>query len=390
MLGGRGSGKTDAGAHFVDRHAMGPACLAGAVPHRIGIAAPTLGDARLTSVKGDSGILAHRPAVRFVYADGELFWPNGANGRIFGAFTPEDVERWRGPQHCLVWADELAAWRYLRDCWDMMRLGLRLGEHPRVIVTTTGKPKPFLKELMTWPDTAITRASTQDNPHLTQAVRDALYSIYGGTRLARQELEGDIIDDVVGAYWTRAQLEECRSYAPMDGDAPVMRRIVVAVDPAVTSKPDSDETGIVVTGLGVDGLGWALEDISLRGHPQEWASAAVRAYHRWKADRIVAESNQGGEMVALTIRTVDPNVPVKLVHASQGKRTRAEPVAALYEQKRVRHLMHANLSALEDQMCSWSAQQGEDSPDRIDALVWGLTELMLGSAWGSGQASAIA
>lgn len=390
MLGGRGSGKTDAGAHYVDAHAMGPPCMPGAIPHRIAIAAPTLGDARLTCVKGDSGILAHRPGVRFVQMDGELYWPNGAHGRIFGAYTPEDVERWRGPQHCLVWADELAAWRYLRECWEMMRFGLRLGEHPHAIGTTTGKPRPFLKDLMALPETAITRASTRQNPHLVQAVRDILYSTFAGTRLARQELEGEIVDDVQGAYWTRAQLEDLRSYAPMDGDQPIMRRIVVAVDPAVTSKADSDETGIIVCGLGVDGTGWAIADYSLRGHPQEWAAAAVRAYHRWKADRIVAEANQGGEMVALTIRTVDPNVPVKLVHASQGKRTRAEPVAALYEQKRVRHLMGADLTALEDQMCSWSAQQGEDSPDRIDALVWGLTELMLGSAWGSGQASAIA
>ncbi len=290
-----------------------------------------------------------------------------------------------------MWADELAAWRYLKDCWDNMRLGLRLGEHPKVLVTTTGKPKPFLKELLGWPETAITRASTRMNPHLTKAVRDALYSIYGGTRLARQELEGEIVDDVLGAYWNRDQLEACRSYAPHEDDgSPIMSRIVVAVDPAVTSKATSDETGIVVTALGVDGTGWVLEDVTLRGSPQEWATAAVRMYHKWKADRIVAESNQGGDMVRLTIQTVDGNVPVTLVHATQGKRTRAEPVAALYEQGRIRHLMGADLAAREDQMCGWSASEGEDSPDRIDALVWGITELMLGSSWGQGQASAIA
>ena len=385
MLGGRGSGKTDAGAHYVDQHAMSEPCIDGPVPHRIAIAAPTLGDARLTCVKGDSGILRHRPEARFVQMDGEVIWPNGSLGRIFGAFTPEDVERWRGPQHCLVWADELAAWRYLRDCWDNMRFGLRLGVKPRVIVTTTGKPKPFLKELLKRKDTAVTRASTKMNPHLHQDVRAALYDLYQGTRLARQELEGDIVEDVTGAYWNRAMLEQARRDAP-----PSFRRIVVAIDPAVTSRTDSDETGIIVVALGSDGHGYVLEDCTMKGQPQEWAAQAVIAYHRWKADRIVAEANQGGDMVRLTIETVDRNVPVKLVHATQGKRIRAEPVAALYEQGRVRHLTGADLALLEDQMCSWSAAEGEDSPDRVDALVWGITELMLGSAWSGPVRSAIA
>lgn len=384
MLGGRGSGKTDAGAHYVDRHAMGPACIEGPVPHRIAIAAPTLGDARLTCVKGDSGIQAHDPAVRFVMTDGELYWPNGAHGRIFGAYTPEDVERWRGPQHCLVWADEFAAWRQLKDCWTHMRLGLRLGAHPKAIVTTTPKPRPLLKELMARADSVISRASTNLNPHLVAEVRRALYDLYAGTSLGRQELDGEIVDAVEGALWTRERIEHNRAHIPP------MQRVVVAIDPAVTKRDDSDETGIVVVGLGVNREGYVLKDLTLKGHPAEWARTAVAAYHEHKADRIIAEANNGGEMVEYTIRTIDPNVPIRLVHASRGKRTRAEPVAALYEQNRIHHAMGVELTALEDQMCSWSASDGEDSPDRLDALVWGVTELMLGSPWGSGPLSSIA
>lgn len=383
LLAGRGSGKTDAGAYNVDRHAMGPPCLDGPVPHRIAIAAPTLGDARKTCVRGESGILRHNPDVTFKYTDGELIWPNGSQGAIFGAYQPEDVERWRGPQHCFIWADELAAWRYLSECWEMMDFGFRLGPSPRAILTTTGKPRPLIKALLDDPATVVTRASTNDNPFLAERVRSRLYTKYAGTRLERQELQGGIVEDVDGALWTAERIEKNRAYVP------AMSRIVVAIDPAVTKTERSDETGIIVTGLGVNAEGYVLEDRSLKGHPAEWARAAVAAFHEHKADRIVAESNNGGEMVEHTIRTIDPNVPITLVHASRGKRTRAEPVAALYEQGRVHHKRGADLSILEDQMCSWSAGDGEDSPDRIDALVWGMTELMLGSPWGSGPVSSV-
>lgn len=384
MLGGRGSGKTDAGASFVDEHALGPACIKGDVPHRIAIAAPTRGDARQTCVRGDSGLLSHNRSIQFTQIDGTLAWPNGSVGRIFGAYTPEDVERWRGPQHCLVWADEFAAWRYLNECWAHMRLGLRLGGHPRALVTTTPKPRPLLKELMARSDSVITRASTRQNPHLARGVRDALYDLYAGTGLGQQELEGQIVDAVEGALWSREMLEATRAIAPP------MRRIVVAIDPATTKRDDSDETGIIVVGLGANGEAYTLADYSLKGHPAEWAQAAISAYHEHKADLIVAESNQGGEMVEHTLRTVDSNVPIKLVHASRGKRTRAEPVAALYAKHRAHHAMGANLSVLEDQLCQWSAADGEESPDRLDALVWGMTELMLGNPWGSGSMSSIA
>lgn len=386
ILAGRGAGKTDAGARFVTQHALGPACLEGSVPHRIGIAAPTLGDARLTCVKGESGILRHDQTVRFIYADGELHWSNGAHGRIFGAYTPDDIERFRGPQHCLVWADELAAWRQLDEVWDMMRLGLRLGQHPRVIVTTTGKPRRRLRELLARRDTAVTRASTRDNPYLARGVRDTLYALYGGTRLEAQELGGEIVEDLEGALWRAEMIDRTLPPVTHDGTqtVPAMRRIVVAVDPAVTSRPDSDETGIVVAGLGVDGYAYVLADESLRASPHGWASALVRTYHREKADRVIAEANNGGELVSLTIGTVDASVPVKLVHASQGKRTRAEPVAALYEQGRVRH--PRPLPKLEEQMLTWVPGTGQESPDRVDALVWALTELMLdGNPWAAAR-----
>ena len=385
FVAGRGAGKTDAGAHYVTQHVNGPACLEGPVPHRVAIAAPTLGDARMTCVKGDSGILGHDANARFVLMDGEIVWQNGSRGRVFGAFTPEDVERWRGPQHCLVWADELAAWRYLDECWDMMRLGLRLGDKPRAIVTTTGKPRKLLKTLMSSPLSVVTRATTNDNPHLAQSVRDTLYDLYRGTRMERQELGGEIVEDVEGALWTSAMFDRTQPPTWYDGSAhvPQMRRIVVAIDPAVTSRPDSDETGIIVAGIGTDGLCYVLADESLRSTPHGWASAAVRAFHTWQADRIVAEANNGGEMVTLTLATVDSTVPVKVVHASQGKRTRAEPVVAKYEQGRVRHPYP--LQRLEEQMTTWDPARDTDSPDRVDALVWAITELMLSNPWGGSK-----
>jgi len=279
-----------------------------------------------------------------------------------------------------------------------MRLGLRLGSHPRVVFTTTPKPRRFLKELFARADCTITSAPTAANIHLAQTVRDDLYDLFRGTRWERQELGGQVVDEVDGALWSRGQLEALRGDVPLTWDVakgehvPHMRRIVVAVDPAVTSGEGADETGIVVDGLDMQGRGWLLDDVSLRGTPDAWARAAVDAYHRWGADRIVAEANNGGEMVSLTIRTVEASVPVKLVHATQGKRTRAEPVAALYEQHRIHHRRGADLGAVEDQMCSWEPSS-TDSPDRMDAHVWGITELMVDrSGWAgvTGSGSAIA
>lgn len=368
LVAGRGAGKTEAGSRYVDAHARGEACIAGRVPHRIAIVAPSHDDAVDTCVRGDSGLLRTDPAIRFhpgAAKQADLTWPNGAEAELYGAFAPEDVERFRGPQHCLVWADEFAAWRKLDEAWDMIAFGLRLGPSPRAIITTTPKRRARLRTILDDSATVVSHATTADNPALPEARRRALYDRYGGTALGRQELLAELIDDVPGALWTRDMI----AYRP----APELRRIVVAVDPAVTSTEDSDETGIVIDGLAHDGTGYTLADLSGRMTPVQWARRAVGAYHAYQADRIVAEANQGGDLVSTVIAQVDPSVPVTLVHASRGKRTRAEPVAMRYEQHR---WFHAEpLPELEDQLCSWTGEL-DGSPDRLDAHVWGVTHLV--------------
>lgn len=394
LMAGRGAGKTDAGAHYVDAHAKGPACIEGPTPHRIAIVAPSYEDAVDTCVRGESGLLQANRRIKFTpgaQKSADLTWSNGAEAQLFGTFAPEDVERFRGPQHCLVWADELAAWRKLNDVWDMIAFGLRLGPKPRVVATTTPKRKPKLKELLARAGTVVSHAKTSDNPALPIERREELYRTYGGTTLGRQELDAELIEDVEGALWKRSlfRIEAPPLEAAGGVLVPQMSRLIIAVDPAVTSDPTSDEWGVIGMGLAkkVDQLGrsvgWVLEDRSVQG-VLAGARAAVKLFHELKADQIVAESNQGGEMVRLTIQTVDANVPVKLVHASQGKRTRAEPVVALYEQGRIRHAK--SFPELEDQQCSWDPVTDSDSPDRLDAVVWGATELMLGSQWGGGKA----
>lgn len=393
LVAGRGSGKTDAGSDFVDKHANSPACLDGPVPHRIAIIAPTNPDGYATCVRGESGLLSHNQRITFVAHSekrSDLTWPNGSEAMVFGAFTPEDVQRLRGPQHCLLWCEEWAAWRYMSETWDMARLGLRLGPHPRAIFTTTPRPRQALREMLSSPDAVVSRATTDDNPSLAASVRADLYRVYGGTRLGRQELGGELIDDVPGALWTRVIIDHRAVPRIMrNGVAePDLARVVVAVDPAITSGDASDETGIVVAGLGHDHRGYVLADLSTRMSPIEWARRAIAAYHEHKADRIIAEANQGGDMVATVIRTVDPNVPVTLVHASRGKRTRAEPVAALYEQGKVTHC--EPMPDLEDQLCSYTGEPGESSPDRLDALVWALSGLMLGETASGSDFSMVA
>lgn len=265
--------------------------------------------------------------------------------------------------------DEAAAWRY-PDAWDMLMMGLRLGELPQVVVTTTPRPVPLMKTIQNWPGCVVTRGRTADNAsNLAPTFLTSLMAKYEGTRLGRQELEGEDLDDNPDALWQRDALDAHRVR-----QWPELTRIVVAIDPAVTSRDDSDETGIIVAGVGADRRGYVLADLSGRHKPDAWGRIAINAYHEWKADRIVAESNQGGEMVSHVLRTIDGDVPVRLVHASRGKVARAEPVAALYEQGRVSHV--GTLAKLEDQLCTWS--QGQASPDRMDALVWAVTELMLG------------
>lgn len=377
LLGGRGSGKTDALAHFVDEHVQGPPCAPGYPGgHRPAIIAPTLGDAVESCVNGPSGLRMHNPEVRLIQTAGGTHarWPNGVEAKLFGAFTPEDVERLRaGGNRCLVWAEELAAWHRLDDAWDHMTLGLRLGVRPRVIASTTPKPRPKLKALMQAPGTELTHARTDDNPYLHPDVRAKLYDLYGGTRLGRQELTAELLEDVPGALWTRERLERNRVL-----ETPQLARVVVAVDPSGGSSEGHAEVGIVACGRGVDGHAYILRDVSERLSPERWARRVVDLYHTLKADRIVAEKNYGGEMVEHTLRTVDPTVPVRMVNATRGKRIRAEPVAALDEQAKL-HLVGTGLALLEDQLTQWVPDSGDPSPDRMDAMVWGITELMLGA-----------
>lgn len=393
LLGGRGTGKTETGARFVDDHANGPACLVGSVPHRMAVVSPSHDDSVDTCVRGETGLLRINRSIRFTPGaakQADLTWPNGAEAELFGTFAPEDVERFRGPQHCLIWGDEFAAWRKLEESWDLLQPGLRLGPHPLIVLTTTPKRRPFLRDLIAEPTTVVTRGKTSEAYGLPPERVAALYARYGGTTGGRQELDAELVDDVDEALWRRALIPHGPPpfIYPRGVQTPDYARVVVAVDPAVTSNVNSDETGIVIAALGNDGRGYVLDDRSLRASPAEWARRAVSAYRESGADRIVAEANNGGDLVSTVITAVDDKVPVTLVHAARGKRTRAEPIAALYEQGRVTHVNP--LPELEDQMCSYTGAPGEDSPDRMDALAWALSELfgvkVETDMWGGGQA----
>jgi len=337
--------------------------------------AETSADARDVLVEGDSGILAvHPPDFRPLYEPSKrrLTWPNGAMATMFNAVEPDQL---RGPQHDAALCDELAKWRYARDTWDQLQFGMRLGEHPQVVVTTTPRPIPVLKEILKADDTVITRGSTMDNAaNLAPTFMKAIVDRYAGTRLGRQELDAEMLDDVPGALWTRLMFDATRVKDP-----PPLRRVVIAVDPSGTSGDgEGDDIGIIAAGLGDDGRGYVLGDYSCQLSPEGWARRVAEAYSIHKADRIVAEKNFGGAMVEAVIRAVDGTLPVKMVTASRGKVARAEPIAAFYEQGKVSHV--GGFAALEDQCCAMtpSGYVGENSPDRADALVWALSELMLG------------
>jgi len=372
-LAGRGAGKTRAGGEWVreqaERH---PGC-------RIHLVAPTASDARDVMLEGQSGILRTAPPwFRPVYEPSRrrLSWPNGSLAYLFSA---EEPDRLRGPQCHYAWADELAAWAR-PETWDMLMFGLRLGQHPRICVTTTPKPVRVVRQLLDDPTCAVTRGTTQANArNLAPSFLREILGRYEGTRLYRQEVLGEYLEEVEGALWCRDWIDRDR-VASVDMER--LRRIVVAIDPAVTSDADSDETGIVVAGLGIDGHGYVLEDLSGRSSPDAWARRAVNALDRHGADRIIGEANNGGDLIEHTLRTVRPNVPYRKVHASRGKAARAEPIAALYEQGKVHHV--GGFRELEDQLCSWEPLSGMRSPDRLDALVWALTELMPvgGIGWG--------
>lgn len=368
LLAGRGSGKTDAAARYVDDW------MSSHPGHRLQIIAPTLGDGVEACVLGPSGLKAHNPAIQFVSGIGGTYvrWPNGSEGKLFGAHTPDDVERLRaGGNRHLAWYEELAAWRRLKEALEHSDMGLRLGHRPHAVASTTPKPRKRLIALMKEPGVVVTRATTDDNPHLESHVRQRLYDVYGGTRLGRQELQGEVLTDLPGALWTWDQMDALRVDVTPD-----LVRLVIAVDPAVTASLESDETGIIAVGLGVDGHGYVLDDLTCRLSPDGWGRRAVNAYHERSADRVVAEVNQGGDLVEHLIRTVDPRVAYDSVRASRGKRTRAEPVAALYEQGKVHHV--GTFEDLEGQMASFLPEGSDEGDDRVDALVWGLTYLMLG------------
>ena len=379
VLAGRGFGKTRTGAEMIR------ARVAARMAHRLALVAPTAGDARDIMVEGESGILAVSPPwerPRYEPSKRRLTWPNGALATLFSADEPE---RLRGPQHDAAWCDELASWRN-PEAWDMLMFGLRLGTDPRVVVTTTPRATSLLRGLIVDPTVMVTQASTYENrANLAPAFFGQIISKYRGTRLGRQELEAELLEDVPGALWTRAMLEASRVRA-----VPPLIRVVVAIDPAVSSTERADETGIIVAGKDAAGQGWVLADASGRYQPAEWAKTAVSVYRAHKADRIVAEVNNGGDMVEATLRMIEPNISFAAVRASRGKVTRAEPVAALYEQGRVRHL--GVFPGLEDQMCAFTAdahcspstRSAGYSPDRVDALVWALTDLLVEPMPGEG------
>lgn len=382
ILAGRGFGKTRTGAETIRKWVCGSTPLSAGQCQRIALVAETAPDARDVMVEGESGLLAvHPPDFRPIYEPSKrrVTWPNGAIATLYNATEPDQL---RGPQHDAAWCDELAKWRYCQATFDQLQFGMRLGERPRSIITTTPRPLPILRKMVAEAQkengsVTVTRGSTFDNfDNMPKSFFKEIEDAYGGTRLGRQELEGEILDDIPGALWTRESIDDHRLK-----ESPDLERIYVAVDPAASSHEGSDETGIVVVGFARDSDGYArgyvLADGSLKASPEEWARKAVSLYRQYEADKIIAEKNQGGAMVEAVIRSVDRSVPIELVHASRGKYVRAEPISALYEQGRVHHV--GRFDKLEDQMCLFSVDNIRDentgSPDRVDALVWGLTKL---------------
>lgn len=380
MKGGRGSGKTWTGANVTKKwsHTNPRMLLVGRTSY----------DVRDVMVLGDSGIMAVSPKQwRPVYEPSKrlLTWPNGAQALLRSADEPDSF---RGPQFHKVWGDELASWRYGKETWDNIMLALRLGDDPQMLATSTPRPIKFVKDVLALPTTVVTTDSTYANiENLAESWANDIIRMYRGTRTGLQELEGRVLDDNPYALWTRKNLDETRVYTTPDLD-----EIVVAVDPMVadlTAKDirnegkidydtDTSETGIAVIGRvgmkgSLDSEGYTLDDLSMRGTPLEWCRQVQVAYHRYGADRVVAEANQGGALVKAALHSVDPNMKVELVHASKGKRTRAEPVSNLFAQGRAHNV--GSFAELEDQLCEW--QPGMPSPDRLDALVWGYTDLMV-------------
>ena len=369
LMAGRGFGKSRTGAEAV-KYAV-------EVQGRqwVNLIGPTAADVRDVMVEGESGILSCYPADRaplYEPSKRKLTWFDAAGDvkAIGKTFSADEPDRLRGPQCEIAWGDEIATWKY-PEAWDNMQFGLRLGRNPQSIATTTPRPVKLVRTLLKDPTTVITRGSTYDNrANLAQSFYKTIIKKYEGTNLGRQEIYAELLDDNPNALWRRKTIEGSRvgNRDPHD-----MVRIVVAVDPAVSTSEDSNETGIIVAGVDADGHAYVYEDCSERNTPLGWAQRTVGAFVRHKADRVIAEINNGGNLVEANIRTVAPDIPYRCVRASRGKTIRAEPVAALYEQGRVHHVgMHEQL---EDQMCEY--MPGEESPDRMDALVWAITDLLI-------------
>lgn len=382
VMGGRGAGKTRAGAEWVRAEVEGPRPGDPGRARRVALVGETIDQVRDVMIFGDSGILACTPPDRrpdWEATKKRLVWPNGATATAYSAHDPESL---RGPQFDAAWVDELAKWKKAEVAWDMLQFALRLGDNPRQVVTTTPRNVATLKAILKNPSTVITHAPTVANrAYLAASFLEEVTARYAGTAQGRQELDGLLLEEVEGALWPLARIEAAQSDEINPPD-----RIVVAVDPPVTGHAGSDECGIVVAGVYMQGppQTWravVLEDASVsRASPEVWARAVVAAYERHQADRVVAEVNQGGDLVQTLLRQIDPSLPFRAVRATRGKVTRAEPVAALYEQGRVIH--RRGLDRLEDQMVRMTAAgyAGKGSPDRVDALVWALTELILSPA----------
>ena len=380
VLGGRGAGKTRLGAEWVRALAHGTAPYAARRHRRIALVGESEHDVRAVMIEGVSGLLRISPrAERPVWTSSRrlLEWSNGAVAQVFSAEDPESL---RGPQFDAAWCDELGKWRQAEAAFDLLQFALRLGARPRQLITTTPRPIALLKRLLADPRTAVTRAATQVNAaHLSPAFLDEVVARYAGTRLGRQEIDGEMIEDRPDALWSRATIEGARV-----ASAPPLARIVVGIDPPTSSRPGADACGIVAAGRHEDGCVYVLADATAQGlSPAGWASKAIALYRALHADTLVAEVNQGGEMVRAVIREVDAAVPLKCVHATRGKYLRAEPVAAMYSQGRVKHV-DPPLAELEDQMCDFGLNglSSGRSPDRLDALVWAVTELARPAAHG--------
>ncbi len=374
LMGGRGAGKTRSGAEWVRALATGDRAFVRKPVGRIALVGETYGDAREVMVEGESGILAVHPMrtrPNWISSRRRIEWDNGAIAQLYSSDDPDAL---RGPQFGAAWSDELGKWRNVEETWNMLQFGLRLGEFPRQMITTTPRPIALLKKIIADDRTVLSRMSTQENAHaLAQGFLERIVGTYANTRLGRQELEGEIIDDRPDALWQRDLLERARIVT-----SPQLKRVVVAIDPPISGNANSDACGIIVAGLGADDRGYVVRDQTLQAvSPEKWSAIAIALYRHFQADRIVVETNQGGDMAESVLRNCAADIPVRQVKAMRGKWLRAEPVAHLYERGLVSHV--GKLPELEDEMCDFGLEglTSGKSPDRVDALVWALTDLMI-------------